>query len=175
MTEEGAYLMKVIRSRCHEEGDCLIWPGAMNAGRSPALTFKGKNVQIRRFIWQQMGKELKPGKAVKVKCRETRCIAEGHMYEGQRGPTIGVPRNAKHRAKMAAMKQAQSTLTMADVEAIRASDKSQKELAQEYGKAKRTIQNILAGNTWKVTTGFFAGLGSRESVSPRGAREGAGA
>lgn len=161
---EGAYLMNVIRSRCTEFGDCLIWPGAMNAGRSPALTFKGQNIQIRRFIWQQMGKELRPKKAIKVRCQEVRCVAEGHLYEGKRGPTVGVKHPVSLRAKMAAIKQAQSSLTLEDVEAIRASDKTLKELCVEYGKAQRTIQNIIAGNTWKVTTGVFAGLGARQGA-----------
>lgn len=158
---DDAYLMNVIRSRCTEEGDCLIWPGAMNAGRSPALTFKGENVQIRRFIWEKLGHELKTGVAIKVRCKDVRCIAEGHLYEGKRGPTVGVKRSMSHRAKMAALFQAKSSLTIEDVQDIRASDKSLTELCEQYGKAQRTIQNIKAGNTWRVVVGPFAGLGAR--------------
>lgn len=166
MSEEkdGAYLMKVIRSRCTEEGNCLIWPGAMNSGRSPALTFKGKNVQIRRFMWNHMGKKFSTGKAIKVRCQQLRCVAEECLYEGKRGPTVGVKRPMSHKAKMAVIFQAKSSLTMEDVQDIRASDKPLKELCAQYGKAQRTIQNIIAGNTWKVTTGVFAGLGARQGA-----------
>ena len=158
---DGSYLKNVIRSRCTEEGDCLIWPGAMNAGRSPAMTFKGENVQIRRFLWEQSGHILQTRTAIKVRCKEVRCVAEGHLFEGRRGPNVGMKRSGAHRAKMAALQQAKSTLTLDDVAEIRSSLKPLKELAAQYGKAKRTIQNIRAGETWRVVSGPFAGLGAR--------------
>lgn len=161
---EGAYLMNVIRSRCTEEGDCLIWPGAMNAGTSPTITFRGKSINIRRWIWVQVGKSLPERGTIKVKCRESRCIAEGHMFAGTFGPTVGTRCTPALRAKMANLLQARSTLTWSDIEAIRLSDDSLEQLAARYGKAKKSIQNIRAGRTWKVTTGFFAGLGARQGA-----------
>ncbi|HEY9273633.1 hypothetical protein, partial [Achromobacter sp.] len=54
-----------------------------------------------------------------------------------------------------------STLTLDDIAAIRISTKKLDELCAEYQKSKRTIQHIRKGETWRVTTGPFAGLGAR--------------
>lgn len=161
---DGAYLRNVIISRCTEEGECLIWPGAMNGGYSPGMTFQGKNVSVRRFLWLNLGKKLPPKSAIKVKCREKRCVAEAHLELGRTGPTVGVPRGLAHKVKMAAIHRARSTLTMDDADEIRASDLSVNELAALYGKGITTIRRIRKGATWQpVMTGHFAGLGERRA------------
>ena len=158
---DGAYLMDKIRARCVEEGDCLLWQGALSAGSTPVARHQGANHNLRRFVWTSMGGALpKKGKAFITKCRDKRCLAASHLAVGSRSRP-GVKRSVEYRARAAAARQARSTLTWDDVHAIRASDKTLDELCVEYGKAKRTIQCIRSGITWKVTTGHFAGLGAR--------------
>lgn len=168
---DSEYLLNVIRSRCVEEGDCLIWPGALSAGYSPCVTYKGKNHNLRRWLWTHLGNELPgPGLAVVTKCQDKRCLADHHLVGGRRGAKVGSRRSAAHAAKMAAIQQAKSTLTHDDIAEIRISTKKLDELCAEYQKSKRTIQNIRRGETWRVTTGPFAGLGARTaSPSTQGA------
>lgn len=161
---DGAYLRNVIISRCTEEGECLIWPGAMNAGTSPTLTFQGKGVSIRRWLWLNMGKKIPPKGAIKVKCREKRCIAEAHLQLGRTGPEVGVGRGLAHKVKMTAIHQARSSLTLDDVAEIRASDLTLDALAAKYKKSKRQIQKIRKFIAWApVMVGHFAGLGERRA------------
>jgi hypothetical protein len=160
---DGAYLMDKILSRCVEEGDCLLWQGCLAAGYCPCVRYQGVTINVRRWLWAQHGKKLPAkGKAVVVKCKDRRCVALEHLAEGHRGGRKGDRRTPAYALKMAALRQAQSTLTMHDVEQIRASNLPAKELGAQYGKCERTIQNIVAGSTWKVTSGFFAGLGARK-------------
>jgi hypothetical protein len=160
---EGSYLMDKIRTRCVEEGDCYLWPGALSAGSSPAVHYLGKHYNLRHVQWEQMGKALPTdGKTIVTKCREKRCLAEGHLLVGSRSRP-GLRRTPANRAKMAAISQARSSLTWDDIAEIRASSKTLDELVAEYRKSRRAIQYILSGHTWAVTTGHFAGLGARRS------------
>lgn len=159
--DEGAYLMEKIRVRCVEEGECLLWPGALCAGSTPAVHYQGKHYNLRHFVWKRMGKELPTdGKAIVTKCRDKRCLAELHLAVGSRSRP-GVKRSVAYKARAAAASQARSSLTWDDIAEIRASDKPLDELSACYGKSKRAIQCIRAGDTWKVTAGHFAGLGER--------------
>lgn len=159
---EGAYLKTRIRFRCVEEGECLLWQGALNAGCSPVIGFQGKNITIRRWLWQQMGKTIPKGRAVKVKCKQARCVAEDCLFLGYTGPETGYRHRTSTKAKIAAIRRAGSTLTMADVEEIRESSEPASVLAAKYGKGKTTIHTIRSGKSWRpVVTSMFAGLEAR--------------
>ena len=157
----GAYLAEKIRLRCVEEGECLLWPGALCAGSTPAVHYQGKHYNLRHFVWKGMGKELPTGgKTIVTKCRDKRCLAEAHLQAGSRSRP-GIRRSTAYKARAAAASQARSSLTWDDIADIRASTEQLDELAARYRKSKRAIQSIRSGDTWKVTTGHFAGLGAR--------------
>lgn len=158
---EGPYLMEKIRTRCVEEGECLLWTGALCAGSTPVVHRNGEYYNLRHFLWERMGNQLPTdGKAVVTKCRDKRCLAEKHLMVDVRSRG-GHRWSAAARAKKAAFQQRMSTLSWDDVSEIRISTLPLNELAAKYGKSKRTIQHIRSGETWKVTTGHFAGLGAR--------------
>lgn len=153
--------MDKIKHRCVEEGDCLLWQGAMASGTCPVITIKQQTYPVRRLLWLRAGKALPEKGAIVASCGDDRCLLPAHMVQRKRGAPIGRKRTPLLRAKMAAIKQAQSSLTLADIEIIRTSAERAVDLAKRYGKAKKTIENIRNGHTWQVQTGFFAGLGAR--------------
>lgn len=162
---DGAYLMDRIRARCVEEGECLLWQGTLAAGCAPSIRHDGDTVSIRRWLWVQMGKKLTAnGGAIKAKCRNPRCVAEGCLIAGKRGPDVGRKHRPSTKLKAAALIRARSSLTLADVQEIRLSDAPTRELAERFGKAMNHIQAIRKGTQWNpALDGMtpFVGLGGR--------------
>lgn len=153
--------MDKIKHRCIEEGDCLLWQGAMASGSCPVITVKQKTYAVRRLLWLRAGKTLPPLGAIATSCGDSRCLIDRHLVQRKRGAVPGKKRSPLLSAKLAAIKQAQSSLSFADVEVIRASELSTAQLAVQFAKSRRTIENIRSGHTWRPRLGFAAGLGAR--------------
>lgn len=165
---EGAYLMSVIRSRCVEDGDCLIYQ--RGRGKLPYVTIDRKKVNIRKLVVLAAGGRVIEGGFFGSCCETPRCIAEGHIRQrnrkqhGQHFGALGVYSATGKVARMAATKRAKSKLDDEKVAAIRASDKSSMALSKEYGVAASYITSIKAGKLWKNYSSPFAGLGARQGA-----------
>lgn len=159
MESEGAYIMEKIKSRCTEDGDCLVWNGSCATGDYPAMTFEGKSWLVRRLVGVTLGRKLDTKEAIVPKCEEPMCVSPKHLVKTRRGPKLGSNHGAAHAAKMALIQQSRSDLTPADVLEIRDSEESLDELVKRFGKSKRAIQNIRSGSSWRnVGTGVWSGL-----------------
>lgn len=163
---EGAYLMEKIRSRCIEEGDCLIWTGG--SIKTPHLCVQGKKMSVRKLVLELNGVViLTQSKLFGVGCGTPHCVALDHIRQRSRAQhakffgNLGVYSGPLKIAKMAATKRSKSKLDDEKVAAIRASDKSSKKLSKEYGVAASYITSIKAGKLWKAYNSPFAGLGAR--------------
>lgn len=156
---EGEYIMDRIKSKCTEDGDCLVWQGCCSSVGYPAIRFKDHTWMVRRLVWAAAGKKVDKNHVIVQTCDDVNCVALGHLKTARRGPPMGRKQAASVSAKMALIKQARSSLTAADVLAIRASSEPLMVLAERYGKSKRAIQYIRSGDSWKnVTVGMWAGL-----------------
>lgn len=158
---EGAYLIDRIRHKCVEEGDCLLWQGAMSSGYSPTMRIDGTHINIRQAIYRESGREIPKGKGVVCRLGVRRCVAEEHLKTVNRGSKPGTKWTPAQRARMAVTSQARSSLDWEKVNEIRASEMPSERIAEMYGVADRTIRAIRSGKTWVMTPGVFTGLGAR--------------
>lgn len=139
--------------RCAPE-DCWEWQASLTPkgygqiargrGRSPAAA--------HRVAWELTNGPIPGGQVLCHKCDNTKCCNPNHLFIGTQKDNMA---DAARKGRISRAHQLkgedhnQAKLTEDDVRAIRASDKSQKELAREYGVAKGTISFIVNRQTWK--------------------------
>lgn len=160
---DGTYLMQRIRARCTEEGDCLIWPGGINA-RGPVVTVKRKQFSIRRLAWEHKhGIPFPKGKLASLDCEHAACIVHvvPRTWSEVNARTSKRHSSVARAAKMAATKRRVSKLSDADVAEIRATDRPIKEIAKEKGISCVYAYLIRRGDWRKDYSSPFAGLGAR--------------
>lgn len=158
-------LMSRIHADSVEEGDCLIW----QKGRSkvPYMQIDGEKINVRKAILLAKGERVVKGAMFGCSCRQTMCVAEDHIAMRNRNQhaqyfaRLGVYSAPAKIAKMALTKRRNSKLDDEKVMAIRASDKTAKELSVEHGVAASYITSIRSGASWKNYSSPFAGLGAR--------------
>lgn len=160
------HTIETLLARCEEVGDCLEWQGGYTGNGHPAVRHNKQNVLARRLAYTLAGHVIKPGHILAMKCNNPRCIDPAHVMqrtEKQHMAHMGRQgRQSDHlrSAKIAATKRAsgQAKLTEQQVREIRASQKTNRQLAAEYGINPSRINGIRLGRMWKDFSNPFAGL-----------------
>lgn len=159
---EGSYLADRIRSRCIEEGDCLLWQGALSVDGVPRFFMNGQSVSLRRLLWVERHGELSPKVRIGVKCRAQRCVEPKHLVIRHRSEDIkGLRRSPAFKAKIAATKRAKSRFTPELIASIRSSPLNNSALGRELGLNQAVIAKIRNHEVWKDYTSPMFGLGER--------------
>ena len=142
-------------SRTNEDGDCLIFQMKSKNDR-PIINVNenGKYVkyQVRRIVYLQKHKKINKGYRVVATCGTNLCINPEHLKAMS---PKEFTKNADYPTAIrvqAALKRKNNVfkeiLNLEKANQIRLSEKSRKELAQEYGVAIRTIDDVLNYKTW---------------------------
>lgn len=160
------HTIETLLARCEEVGDCLEWQGGYAGNGHPVVRHNKQNVLARRLAYTLAGHVIKPGHILAMKCNNPRCIDPAHVMqrtEKQHMAHMGRQgRQSDHlrSAKIAATKRAsgQAKLTEQQVREIRASQKTNRQLAAEYGINPSRINGIRLGRMWKDFSNPFAGL-----------------
>lgn len=166
--KEGTYLggirsVKDIRDRCKvdDETGCWIWSLSFYEN-APRINFKlnGKRYSMRG---RRAAQTVKTGKIVDPKmicygldkCHNS-CVNPAHIKVGPKeefGKALSKSGKLKNVPnKVAAAKKAHSVnnkLTEDQVRIIRMTDRSSRELAEEFGVHRGHIQNIRRGRYWR--------------------------
>lgn len=158
--------MLTLLDRCHEDGDCLVWPGACNNGH-PGVRIKGKNMLVRRVLWAATHGPIPPGHIVHMTCNTPRCVNPEHIelttYQclGKKLGALGVMSGPVRSAAIARTKRkTHAKLTDAAVHDIRNSDETVQVLSQRYGVARAHISKVRLYKAWRDFSSPFAGLGA---------------
>jgi hypothetical protein len=146
-----------IRAKCIEEGECLLWPGAI-CGNKPTAWHAGKPTNLRHLFWNltHPTKQLGDGQILRISCRDERCLA--HMVRSTRADLmrqiskklVGI---ASVRAARAAARRRRSTVTHEIAELIRQDSRPPQQLADQFGLNRRTVQRIRSFETWAPVPG----------------------
>ena len=161
----GAYLMEKIRARCEENGDCLLWPGAITT-RGPVVTLNQKQIQLRRVVWEDAHQKPFPSDRVaSVDCGHINCLADTHIIARTRAQLVArtnrMHASAGRNAKIANGKRRDSKLSEEAAEEIRTSGLSAQEMAEKHSITKAYVYMIRAGHFRRNYSSPFAGLGAR--------------
>lgn len=145
-----------IWSRCHEDGDCVLWDGAVDDSGVPQLRRPGsrKVEPARRVLLAALGQEIK-GRVATTTCQHPRCMAEEHCVawtrkQLQKRSGQKLVTNIVRAAKLAAIgRERVGKLSMEKVRAARAAGMTGRAFAAETGVTLSTAQKALRGDAWK--------------------------
>lgn len=134
-----------IRCRVCEESGCWEWRGHAKKGESPTASFRrpGPDGVVRVFTWRirhlvyalAKGRVIDGKKVVlQPRCENARCVAPGHLKPVGRGVwNKGQKKSALQGIRISRTKSAQSNLSDADIEQIRAAEKWTQADADRFG------------------------------------------
>jgi hypothetical protein len=159
---EGSYLLEKIRHRCIEEGDCLLWQGAVLSEGLPRLYSNGQSTSLRRLLWVEKHGEISSDVRIGAKCRVGLCVAPAHLIIRDRCDELkGTRRSQAFKAKIAAAKRSKSRFTPDFIEMVRTSPLNNCALGREIGLNHAIVAKIRNHQVWKDYSTPFAGLGAR--------------
>lgn len=127
------------------------------------VSIRRKNYSLRTILVELYKKRKRDNQVVTTSCKNISCINPDHMRILWRKTVFKSAtadyKNPVRSAKLSAYaREHRAKLTMEQARQIRMSDKTNRELALEYGVCKATIGNIKTGKIWKETGGLWRGL-----------------
>lgn len=152
-----------IEERVTAEGDCWVWRLSLKDGSQPQGKFNGSIINVRRLVLEQTGRAPVPRAEVAAcRCDTPGCVHPNHLKPQSRSELLkGLDFSLTHRANLAKARRAKASLNLEQVLAIRASEKSLREISAEFGISESHAGGIVRGRFWKEYTSPFAGLGAR--------------
>lgn len=132
--------------------ECLIWPFCTRLGYGRAL-YAGKLIDAHRLVWQLFNHaEIPQGQVVRHLCGNGQggCVNPHHLATGT--PMQNCQDKVVHGTDYPNREWGQNRLTPDEVREIRCKSSEgviNAELAAEYSKSVRTIQDAVNRHTWK--------------------------
>ncbi|MEN9726027.1 MAG: hypothetical protein RL434_393 [Pseudomonadota bacterium] len=135
---------------------CVEWTAALRSNGYGQFHMRriGANMLPHRFAWIRQHGPIPEGMLVCHKCDNRKCVNPDHLF-------LGTPADnsadmvAKGRGKgfsMPGVKHPRHKLSPVEVEAIRLSGSSYRELSAAFGVSKSQIHRIKAGAQWNTST-----------------------
>ena len=127
------------------------------------VSIRRKNHSLRTILIDLYKRKKTAKQVVTTTCKNISCINPDHLRVLARKTVFKSAvtdyKNPVRLAKLSAYaREHRAKLTMDQARQIRMSDKTNRELALEYGVCKATIGNIKTGKVWKETGGLWRGL-----------------
>lgn len=146
-----------------QDGECLLWTGPSNGSGYPMVSIMRKNHTLRTILVSLYKRKKSSKQVVTTSCGNIRCIHPDHIKVVNKKTIFKISKidykSPIRSAKLSAHARAtRAKLNIDQAREIRMSEKTQRELAIEYGVNKNTIRNIKAGITWKETGNLWRGL-----------------
>lgn len=141
---EERYWAKVNKAE-----DCWLWTGSLIQDGYGQFKLEKKMVLAHRLSLEwSLGRPIGAGLVARHKCRNRHCVNPTHLEEGTQkencqdrvrdGTNIG-PRGTKNKS---------CKLSEQQVLAIRADQRTLREIASEYGICHNTVSDIKTGKRW---------------------------
>ncbi len=171
--EQKKIVLDYVRKKSVDVGECWEWQGGMCRGTTPATRFPKAAeapTSVRKAILLATLKIALGRRYGRPKCNNFRCVNPDHIVavplhniRREAASRTGYGQSIARRAKISKTKRAQSPLTNAILQEIRASKETTKELSARLGFSMRTIRVARAGYAHeKLMTTPFTGLGARQ-------------
>ena len=125
------------RAKQNEDG-CLEWTGYIHDGYG-YIRARGKRRGVHREMWRLYHGDVPPDKQVQHTCGMKQCINYTHLKLG----------TSADSNKARGQDSGRSKLTQQQVEEIRDSELTFKEIAERVGVSTSTISRIRSGKTWR--------------------------
>lgn len=131
------------------DDDCWEWTSYRNRKGYGGLCRKGRsNFLAHRAAWEIAYGEIPDGLCVLHRCDNPPCVNPSHLWLGTNADNVA-DRESKGRNKiMYGEAHGMAKLTIAQVETIRASSTSLRELAAQFGVSKSLVSQVRRGDIW---------------------------
>lgn len=127
---------------------CCIWTGGIGRGGYGLIWYDGKMVYVHRLAYEQhTGQKIPEGECVLHKCDNPPCCNPDHLRLGTNKDNS--EDMVKKRRQARGEKNSKAKLIKKQVIEIRASPKSQTQLAEEYGVSRQLIGMIKRCEVWR--------------------------
>lgn len=157
--------LKLIKSRCTEEGRCWMWTGAQDGHGRPQMRHDGKVVYVRRLVRELTdGQPVPKGFVAAASCGQKLCVSPHcscvatHKQRAQMAAARGAFGGATRTRKMTATKHAKSRITADMVQAIRLAPPPCSRIESEVGVSLSHVKAIRRGTARRDLGNPFAGL-----------------
>ena len=146
--KEMPYVKKALRYKVI--GACWEYSGTISSYGYGQFYHRGKTIRAHRAVYEIYNGKIPVDLIVCHTCDNRKCINPEHLYAGTYANNyqdakdrqrINPPYGESHHA---------AQLTKSDVQKIRNSNLSQRQLAARYGVAQTTISEVKRGLTWKT-------------------------
>jgi len=122
-------------------GDCWLWAGSIDRKGYGRFQYQRRWRSVHNLmLCESLGRSLRPTYQANHKCVNRHCCNPAHLYEGTASENNLDACMAGTSAKK---------LSAEKVLAIRADNRSRKEIAAEYGVSVCSIDNIINRKSWK--------------------------
>lgn len=153
-------VLKRVKARSMECGDCWIWLGNKSAGGVP----KFSEGSARRRVYEAAKGHLKQTELVTTSCGQVDCLNPDHLVKtNQSKVTAKVKASQTMKAKVSASmaKEAQSRcgkITMEIARQIRSDNRDGVVWAKELSVSTSLVSLVRTNKAWREVSNPFAGL-----------------
>lgn len=134
----------------HESNECLLWPFRVQV-RGYGVFWDGEESHLaHRYVCRAAHGNPDLGEEAAHSCATRLCCNKRHL--SWKSHAANLEDRRAHGTLPMGEKSYQAKLTEGMVLAIKASSRSQKDLAEDYGVAPGTVQAIKDGKSWKHLT-----------------------
>lgn len=136
-----------FNSKVKPKGSCLEWQAARFSSGYGQFFADGKNHRAHRWLYEHTHGKLDDGLVVRHTCDNPSCVNIEHLEAGTQRDNI----NDKLRRgrQVRGESHGRALLTRDDVEHIRESTETHRELAKRFSVSEGCINNIKLRRTWK--------------------------
>lgn len=141
--------LEAFSQKC--ENGCVEFTGSKNLFGHGEIAFQGKKYRAHRLAYLEYVGPITDGMVVCHKCDNPSCINPEHLFIGTQADNLKDARS-KGRIKTPNPRGTNHGLSKLDdekVAAIRKDQRTQREIAADYGVHQTTIKNIKLNRTWK--------------------------
>lgn len=131
---------------------CLLWQRAHDQNGYGKVAYRGRLWLAHRLSYTFVCGPIPEGQHVLHRCDNPPCINPKHLFLGTIAEN-NADKARKGRSSRGEGRRHFVKLSEIQARAIRASEKTRRELSQEYGVSKSQIERIVAGTRWKYLQG----------------------
>ena len=138
-------------------GECWEWQGGYSGKpKYPQMRIEGKLCKAHRVAYTLANGPIPDGLLVRHTCDNRKCVKPDHLIVGTTADNVA-DRVARGRSACGAT-HGSAKLTPALVAEIRASDETERSLAERMGVHPSAIGNARRGKTWRVLVEHCAAI-----------------
>jgi len=148
---------EIFWSRVHKGRTCWEWQAGRTSAGYGLIYFQGSRQLAHRVAWQLEYGPIPEGRCVCHHCDNPRCVRPDHLFVGTHKDNMNdmhhkgragdhrwwrQPGRRHHKAKITQQQASEIRLLYATT------DKTQRQLASQYGVSQAAIWHVLHGKSW---------------------------